>query len=329
VSDVLLIGQVRIDPPVVLAPMAGVTSPPFRLLCRELGAGLVCGEMVSATALHYASQRSRDMLEVREAERPISLQVAAGNPEVAVTGVREAVAAGADLVDLNLGCPVPKVRKSGAGAVLLRDLGRAREVLQAAVETAGGTPVTVKIRAGWDEGSLCYVEAGRLAAEVGCAAVAFHARTAEQMYHGHADWERIRHLVSECPLPVIGNGDIHTAEDALRMVEQTGCAGVMVGREARRYPWVFREIRAALRGEPVPGPPPWPERLALGLRLCEGLAEHHGPKLGALNARSALGALAHGMPQSHRFRERAHRLASLEEIATLLREYAEQLQSGR
>ncbi len=321
----LSIGGVSVDPPLVLAPMAGVTSPPFRLLCRELGAGLVCGEMVSAMALHFSSRRSLRMLETREAERPVSLQVAAGNPEVAVSGVREAVAAGADIVDLNFGCPVPKVRKSGAGAAILRDLGLAREVLVAAVETAAPTPVTVKIRAGWDDRSVCFPEVGRIATESGVAAVAFHGRTAEQMYTGHANWEWIARLVAECPLPVIGNGDLHTGDDALRMLEQTGCAGVMVGGEARGKPWVLGELAGALRGTEAPPSPTWPERLALGCRLCEGLAEYHGPQLGVLHARSALGALARGMPQAARFRERAHRLGSLEEIHALLREYAEQL----
>jgi tRNA-dihydrouridine synthase B len=318
----LTIGRVRVDPPLVLAPMAGVTSLPFRVLCRELGAGLVCGEMVSATALHYASQRSRRMLAVDESERPVSLQIAAGSPETAATAVREAVAAGADIVDLNLGCPVPKVRKSGAGAVLLRDLGRAREIIEATVEGAGATPVTVKTRAGWDEGELRFLDIGRIATEAGCQAITLHGRTARQMYSGAANWGWIAELVRECPLPVIGNGDVRSAEEALRLLEETGCAAVMIGRAARSYPWIFAETRALFAGEPVPEPPDLATRLALAERLGRGLVEHLGPISGPLAARSALSALSRGIPAAARFRDRAHRLSSLEEILALLREYA-------
>lgn len=317
----LHIGPVAVSPPLVLAPMAGVTSAPFRRICRELGAGLVCGEMVSANALRYDSLRSARMLRVAPEERPVSLQIAAGDPEVAAEAVRRAVLAGADIVDINFGCPVPKVRKSGAGAILLRDAGRARAILEAAVDSAGGVPVTVKLRAGWSDADLPYLDYARMACEVGCAAVALHARTALQMYRGQAHWPWIAELARECPLPVLGNGDVRSGEDAVRMLEETGCAAVMVGRAARDYPWIFREAVALLAGAEPPPAPSWIERLALAERLCAGLVESHGPQVGALVSRTALSGLSRGLPDGARFRERAHGVGSLEEIRALIREY--------
>jgi tRNA-dihydrouridine synthase B len=320
-AEHLTIGSVRVVPPLVLAPMAGATSSPFRSICRELGAGLVCGEMVSANALVYASQKSYHRLLLEESERPVSMQIVAGSPESAATGVRAAAEAGADIVDLNLGCPVPKIKKIGAGAALLRDMGRAREVIEAAAEAAGDTPFTVKTRAGWAEGKLTFLEIGAIAAEAGCAAIALHARTAVQMYSGTANWKWIGQLVQECPLPVIGNGDVRSGADALRMFEETGCAGVMIGRHARVHPWVFAEARAVLGGEDAPPVPNYYDRMELTLRLCEGLCEHYGEHTGVLHARSALSAMSKGFRDAARFRERAHRLRSLEEIRTLFREY--------
>jgi nifR3 family TIM-barrel protein len=316
------IGSVVVDPPLVLAPMASVTLPSFRLLCRGYGAGLVCGEMISAMALRYRSPGCRRRLDIAEAERPVSLQIATATPETAAEAVAAAAAAGADVVDLNFGCPAPKVRRTGAGAVVLRDLGLARAIVEAAVAAAGPTPVTAKLRAGWDDRQITFLEVGRVAAESGCAALALHARTAEQGYGGAARWEWIRELVAEVPVPVIGNGDVHSPEDALRMFELTGCAGVMIGRAAQAAPWLFAGCAAALRGEPIPPEPEWPGKLAVALRLCEGLVDDVGERVGCLHARRALARIGSGIPGAARFRVSAHSVRTLDDVRRLIAYYA-------
>lgn len=317
----LTVGALSVTPALVLAPMAGVTVRAFRLLCRAMGAGLVCSEMVSATALEHRNARSLRMLATDEAERPVSLQIAAGSPETAAKAVRVAVAAGADVVDLNFGCPVPKVRKTGAGAVLLQRPETAGAIIRAAVRAAGPTPVTVKMRAGWDRHSLRFKEISHIAANAGVAAIALHARTAEQGYSGSAHWPWIAELAASVPVPVIGNGDVRCAADAVRMIAETGCAGVMIGRASLSAPWVFRECAAVLGGAAVPAPPDLPERLAVAMELAEGLVHDLGPHVGVLYTRKFLGWFSKGMPEAARFRERAHRVGTLEDIRALLHEY--------
>lgn len=316
------IGRVLVDPPLVLAPLAGVALRPFRLMCRRFGAGLVCGEMVSAMALRYGSQRSRRMLAVDPEERPVSVQIAAGAPDTAADATEAAIAAGADIVDLNFGCPVPKVRKSGAGAILMRNPALVRGIVRAAVGTAGGVPVTVKMRAGWDDNSLNFIEVAQAAVEDGCAAVTLHARTAVQMYSGAAHWPWIAELVREVPVPVVGNGDVRSGADALRMMQETGCAGVMIGRAAQGAPWLFGQARAVLRGEEPPPDPSIPERLRICVDLCEGLADELGEHLGCLHARKVLGWFARGIPQAARFRELANGVSSLDDVRRLVARYS-------
>lgn len=317
----MLLGSVRVDPPLVLAPLAGTTLRPFRLLCRRLGAGMVCGEMISGMALRYANERTGRMLAVDPDEHPVSLQIAAGRPEVAGESATALRRAGADVIDLNMGCPVPKVRKTGAGAILGRDPGLARAIMDATVEAAAGIPVTVKMRAGWDDDSINFMRIADEAVASGCAGIALHARTAVQMYAGRAEWGWIRQLVSHVPVPVTGNGDVRGPEDCLRMLEETGCAAVMIGREAQANPWVFQRCAAALAGAAVPPPPDWSERLAAAQSLCEGLIEELGERRGCLYARRTLGWLSRGMPDGARFRSRAHRISSAGDLRALLDAY--------
>lgn len=320
-ADPLVLAGVSVQPPVVLAPMAGVTSRPFRRLCRRLGAGMVCGEMVSGRALAYTNPRTAHMLELAPDEHPVSLQVAAGVADVAASSVKELVRAGADVIDLNMGCPVPKVRRSGAGAILMTDPARARAIMEAAVAAAGDRPVTVKIRAGWDEGSVNFVRIAEEAVEAGCAGIALHARTAAQMYGGQANWEWIAELVRSVPLPVIGSGDVRTADDCLRMLEETQCAAVMIGRAAQGDPWVFERCAAAVAGEPAPAPVGWRERLATAYCLCEELVGELGERRGCLQARRTLSWFGRGMPEAAQFRERAHQVTTLTQVRDLLRAY--------
>lgn len=265
----LAIGPLRVSPPVVLAPMAGVTNPSFRRLCRRSGAGLYVSEMVTARGLLEGNARTFDMIHFDEDESPRSLQLYGTDPAV----MREAVTrlVDGDLVDhldLNLGCPVRKVTRHGGGAALTAHPRLVAALVGAAVEAAGSVPVTVKFRVGIDDGLPTYLDTGRVAEDAGAAAVALHARTAAQLYAGAADWDHIAQLKQAVrTIPVLGNGDIWSADDALAMVDRTGCDGVVVGRGCLGRPWLFRDLVDAFAGR-RPGPPP-----DLGL-VADTLAEH-------------------------------------------------------
>jgi nifR3 family TIM-barrel protein len=254
---VLKIGPIEVDPPVVLAPMAGVTNAAFRTLCRSYGAGLYVSEMVSARALIQGNATTRRMVQFGADETVRSLQLYAVDPRVVFTAVRTMVDdVGVDHIDLNMGCPSPKVTRRGGGAALPVHGVLFGSIVTAAVRAAGAVPVTVKMRKGVDDGLLTYLTAGRIAEDSGVAAVTLHARTAEQLYSGRADWPAIGELkAAVTTVPVLGNGDIWAAEHALDMLEQTGCDGVVIGRGCLGKPWLFRDLADAFAGRPVQGPP--------------------------------------------------------------------------
>lgn len=263
------VGPLTLDPPLALAPMAGQTNHAFRMLVREQGGcGLVCSELISSNALQHRSsdRRSRELFNWTSAESPVAVQLFGGDPAVMAEAARVVADLGADVVDINMGCWVPKVAKKGGGAGLLRDVCTARAVVEAVVK-AVSVPVTVKVRVGWDHGERTAAPFAKAAAEVGVAAVAVHGRTAAQGFTGQADWDAIAEVVQAVPgLPVFGNGDVFSAADARRMLAQTGCAGVMIGRAALGAPWIFRHIEHELRtGEALPEPTR-EERRAVALR---------------------------------------------------------------
>ncbi len=276
----LRIGPLVIDTPVVLAPMAGVTNAAFRRLCRESGAGLYVAEMVTSRALVERGEESMRIISHEPDERPRSVQVYGVDPATVGAAVRLIASEDrADHVDLNFGCPVPKVTRRGGGAVLpwKRDL--FASIVRAAVDAAApyGVPVTVKMRKGIDADHLTYLEAGRVAQDVGVAAVALHARTAADYYSGTADWEAIARLKEAVTdIPVLGNGDIWSAEDALAMVEQTGCDGVVVGRGCQGRPWLFADLAAAFAGSGARVRPGLGEVAAVVRRHAELMVEHFG-----------------------------------------------------
>jgi nifR3 family TIM-barrel protein len=254
---VLKIGPIEVDPPVVLAPMAGVTNAAFRTLCRSYGAGLYVSEMVSARALIQGNDTTRRMVQFGVDEDVRSLQLYAVDPKVVAEAVRRMVdEVGVDHIDLNTGCPSPKVTRRGGGAALPVHTVLFGSIVAAAVRAAGSVPVTVKMRKGVNDTVLTYVNAGRVAEDAGAAAVTLHARTAEQLYSGRADWPAIAELKNAVTsIPVLGNGDIWAAEHALDMLEQTGCDGVVIGRGCLGKPWLFRDLADAFAGRPVQAPP--------------------------------------------------------------------------
>ncbi len=278
----LQIGPLRIDLPVVLAPMAGVTNAPFRRLCREYGAGLYVSEMISARALCENNEKTNKLAQFAEDESPRSLQLAGVDPSV----MRQAVTLlierdGVDHIDINFGCPMRKVTRHGGGGALPYKRNLFRAIVEAAVTAAGAVPVTVKFRMGIDDDYLTYLDTGKLAQDVGAAAVALHARTVSQLYAGKADWQAIAALKEHVTdIPVLGNGDIWQAQDALDMMSQTGCDGVVIGRGCLGRPWLFGQLAAAFTGKVLP-PAPTMADVSLGMfrhaqLLCEWFGDYKG-----------------------------------------------------
>jgi nifR3 family TIM-barrel protein len=273
------IGPHRFSGRFFLAPLAGVSDRPFRAICRGMGAAFTYTEMVSAHGLVHGSEQTESYLDRDPDEEPFAVQIFAAEPEVLARGAEAAVARGAGIVDINMACPVKKVCGTGAGAALAREPARVEAAVRT-VRAAAGVPVTVKIRAGWDESSVNCVEVARAAEAGGAAAVALHGRTRAQGYSGRADWSRIAAVKRAVGIPVLGSGDVWTAADALRMRAETGCDAVLVARGACGNPWIFRELAAAERGLPPPPPPSRDEWIAVVMRHVELQIEHRARQRG-------------------------------------------------
>ncbi|MEO5534401.1 MAG: tRNA dihydrouridine synthase DusB [Pseudolysinimonas sp.] len=269
------IGPIELTVPVVLAPMAGITNTAFRRLCREYGAGLYVSEMITSRALVERTPESMRLIQHHPSETPRSIQLYGVDPKTVSDAVTMLVAEDrADHIDLNFGCPVPKVTRKGGGAALPWKLGLFRDIVEGAVKAAGDRPLTIKMRKGIDPDHLTYLEAGRIAEGAGVSSIALHARTASEFYSGHADWSAIAKLKETVTsVPVLGNGDIWSAEDALRMVDETGCDGVVVGRGCLGKPWLFGDLAAAFQGQVLKAEPTLGEVAAAFLRHAELLVE--------------------------------------------------------
>lgn len=309
----LKIGDVTLDNNVILAPMAGVTDLPFRLLCREAGAGMVCMEMVSAKAIYYHNRNTEELLATDPAERPASLQLFGSDPQILGEMAAQIEERPFDILDFNMGCPVPKVVNNGEGSALMKDPKLAERLLTALVK-AVKKPVTVKIRKGFDESSINAVEIARIAESCGVAAVAVHGRTRSQYYSGRADWEIIRQVKEAVKIPVIGNGDVDSPEAAEAMLEDTGCDGVMIGRAAQGNPWIFREtVRFLEDGTRLPRPGR-EEKRAIVLRHAALLKEVKGEYTAVREMRKHLAWYTAGMPHSARFRGMINSLETMEAL---------------
>ncbi len=314
------LGSFKIDVPLVLAPMAGITDLPFRRICRRFGVGLTVTEMVASRAVDMKRKRTERMVQVDPDEHPVAIQIAGSDPHYMREAARWAVDHGADFVDINMGCPVKKICKQLAGSAMLRDEGLVRSVLEAVID-AVDVPVTLKIRTGWDEQSKNVVRIARIAEQVGVAMLTVHGRTRAQMFHGQANWEDIGRAKAAVNIPVIGNGDIVDGESARRMIEISGCDGVMVGRAVQGNPWVLAEVRAAMLGEPAPPPPTPEQRWQVVHEHLQHLKEHHGERTAVQLARKHVPWYSKGLHGAAEFRREFQQLQSWQEQCLAARNY--------
>jgi len=312
------IGSMQVWPPVVLAPMAGVTNYPFRTVCREFGAGLYVSEMINARPLVDGGGKTLRLADFGPEESPRSLQLYGTDPHYIAEAVKRLVGEGRiDHLDMNFGCPVPKVTRRGGGAAVPLKPNLLRGIIRAAVRNAGSIPVTIKFRTGVNENLMTYLTAGRVGEEEGCAAVGLHARTAAQLYHGYADWDAIGKLKQSVKIPVLGNGDIWEAEDALRMMRQTGCDGVIVGRGCLGRPWLFRDLADVFAGRPTSNPPGFGEVLQVMFRHATMMAEWFGQRLGIVSFRRHASWYTKGFHMTSELRAGLVRVESLEDLKRL------------
>ena len=313
----LRIGNVEIEKPLLLAPMAGVTDLPFRLLCKEQGAGLVCTEMVSAKAILYKNKNTGLLMAIDERERPAALQLFGCEPETMAEAARQIQERNFDILDVNMGCPVPKVVNNGEGSALMKNPRLAGDIVRALVK-AVKKPVTVKIRKGFDEDHVNAVEMARILEDAGAAAIAVHGRTREQFYSGKADWEIIRRVKEAVSIPVIGNGDVDSPEKAAAMFRETGCDGVMIARGAQGNPWIFsRTLRYLEEGVLLP-PPDRQAVKEMIFRHMEMLIAAKGAYTGIREMRKHVAWYTAGFPHSAKLRGKINTVESPEELREAL-----------
>ena len=313
----LKIGNVELKNPYILAPMAGVTDLPFRLLCKEQGAGLLCMEMISAKAIQYNNRNTKALLEIHPEEEPVSLQLFGSDPEVISEIAKRIEELPFAILDINMGCPVPKIVRNGEGSALMNQPKLVHEIVSKTVK-AIQKPVTVKIRKGFNDESINAVEIAKIIEDAGAAAVAVHGRTREQYYSGKADWDIIRQVKEAVSIPVIGNGDVVSGESALAMMHETGCDGVMIGRGAQGNPWIFSELVEYEKTGVMPARPSNEELKEMMLRHARLQIEFKGEYLGIREMRKHVAWYTKGMKGSAKLRDAINLVESYEELEELL-----------
>ena len=322
--SLIRLGEIQLNGRAALAPMAGVTDAAMRLLCHEQGAAWSVSEMLSAKGWMFSggqNRNARSLLERLNGEGTAALQLFGREPEYIAAAVRDLADAGFEFYDLNFGCPAPKITGNGEGSALMREPELIGRIVRAAVDAAGKKPVTVKIRAGWDETCVNAPEVAQICEQAGAAAIAVHGRTRMQQYSGKADWSVIRQVKARVSVPVFGNGDVASGADALRMLDATGCDAVLVARAAEGNPWIFREIAAALEGRACP-PPTGRERVETALRHFDLETRLHGERGGMLEMRKHIAWYVAGMRGAARFREQINALADAEDVRRALIDFA-------
>ncbi len=313
----LKIGNVELDNPYILAPMAGVTDLPFRLLCKEQGAGLLCMEMVSAKAIQYNNKNTKALLEIHPEELPVSLQLFGSEPDTISEIAKRIEELPFAVLDINMGCPVPKIVRNGEGSALMKNPKLVYEIVSKTVR-AIQKPVTVKIRKGFDDTCINAVEIAKIIEEAGANAVAVHGRTREQYYSGKADWDIIRQVKEAVSIPVIGNGDVVSGESAIAMMQQTGCDGVMIGRGAQGNPWIFSELLEYEKTGKIPPRPGKEEMNQMILKHARLQLQYKGEYLGIREMRKHVSWYTTGLPNSAKLRAKINAVESFQELEELL-----------
>lgn len=316
----LQIGSVRVDGRFIMAPMAGVTDRAFRQICRDCGAALTVSEMISTRALLFQDKKTRQLLQLAPNEKPGWIQIFGHEPESMAEGAVKALEiSGAELLDINMGCPAPKIVRGGDGSALMRDPKQASAVIRAVVD-AVSVPVTVKFRKGWDEESVNYLDFARMVQDSGASAVTLHGRTRTQMYAGQADWDAIAQVKQTLRIPVIANGDVSSPEDARRILAHTGADGVMIGRGALGNPWLFAQCQAMDDGKEIPSSPELAERLRTARVQIELAREYKGERIAMLEARKHLAWYVKGIRGTKKLKAKISGLTSLDQLEELLEE---------
>ena len=315
----LKIGTVELENPYILAPMAGVTDLPFRLLCKEQGAGLLCMEMVSAKAIQYNNKNTKALLEIHPEELPVSLQLFGSDPDVISEIAKRIEELPFSILDINMGCPVPKIVKNGEGSALMKNPKLVYEIVRKTAR-AIQKPVTVKIRKGFDDTCINAVEIAKIIEDAGGKAVAVHGRTREQYYSGKADWDIIRQVKEAVSIPVIGNGDVVSGESAIAIQKETGCDGVMIGRGAQGNPWIFSELLEYERTGKMPLRPSVEAIKKMMIRHAQLQMQYKGEYLGIREMRKHVSWYTSGLPNSAKLRDEINRVDNYEELEQLLEE---------
>lgn len=310
------VGNVRIENNIFAAPMAGVTDAPFRKLCKEFGAGLVYTEMASSNAIHYKSEKTKGIYEVFDYERPIAVQIFGGVPEV-MAETAENISDIADIIDINMGCPANKIVKNGEGAALMRDIKLAEKIIKKVVEVSK-VPVTVKMRTGWDHNSINATELARIAEASGASLITVHGRTREQLYSGKVDLTAIKNVKQAVNIPVIGNGDIISPQNAKEMIDTTGCDGIMIARGAEGNPWIFKRVYEYLKNGIIIEEPNDKEKIMMAIKHLNMEVKYKGEYVGVREMRKHIANYLKGMNNSAKIKEEINRIENKEEVVNIL-----------